>query len=183
MKKAEQQVRDFMEMAEQDVPLVPTMVDFKTRRLRYLLIKEELSELLEAFALQDVSFANEIRADRVCDLECEDNQKPSLVKAADALADLAYVVIGGFVALGIDTQVIWDMVHESNMAKMEGGYKNEVGKWIKPEDWQPPDIESALRRMSCSVAHHSLTAWCKFCKTGKEESSWSADWFQNSKLS
>jgi predicted HAD superfamily Cof-like phosphohydrolase len=38
---------------------------------------------------------------------------------------------------------IFTEIHQSNMTKV-GGYKDESGKWIKPENYVEPDFSSIL---------------------------------------
>src|SRR5688572_25780361 len=53
------------------------------------------------------------------------------------LVDLAYVITGTFLELGIDPEPAWQAVHAANMQKeaAPGG-----GKAVKPDGWQPPLI-------------------------------------------
>lgn len=93
--------------------------------LRISLISEEFNELLDAVEARDI------------------------VGTSDALVDLAYVVIGAAIAWGIPFDAVWREVHASNMRK-EGGARREDGKILKPEGWQPPDVEGALFGKACS---------------------------------
>ncbi|MBY6272936.1 MAG: hypothetical protein CW346_12075 [Bacillaceae bacterium] len=90
--------------------------------LRDRLIQEEFDEYREAVAKRD------------------------LVKAADSLADLTYVVLGTAVALGIDLRPVFAEVHRTNMLK-EGGATREDGKILKPPGWEPPQIAPLLENM------------------------------------
>ncbi len=71
----------------------PGLVDEATRELRIKLIREELGEF------------EKVAKDK------------NLVKIADALADLLYVIYGTGVSYGIDLEPIFREVHESNMSK------------------------------------------------------------------
>jgi predicted HAD superfamily Cof-like phosphohydrolase len=93
--------------------------------LRYALIAEELEELRLAMDAGD------------------------LVAAADALADLMYVVLGTAVQFGIDLAPVFDEVHASNLRKV-GGTKREDGKQLKPAGWKPPDVAGVLERQIAS---------------------------------
>lgn len=101
----------------------PGIPDRETALMRIHLVDEEKEELDESFAEDD------------------------LVGISDAITDLIYVLIGMADAYGIDLRPIWDIVHESNMAK-EGGGKRPDGKILKPEGWKPPDIASEIERQS-----------------------------------
>lgn len=67
-----------------------------------------------------------------------------LPAAADAIADITYVVEGSACTLGIDSLAVFSEVHRSNMEKLHGPIR-EDGKQLKPEGWQPPQIEQELR--------------------------------------
>lgn len=92
------------------------------RVLRTRLILEEVSELVEAEAFND------------------------LIKIADALADIIYIVLGTALVYGIPLDRVFDEVHRSNMAKAPDGVVTlrEDGKVMKPTGWTSPDIEGAL---------------------------------------
>ncbi len=68
-----------------------------------------------------------------------------LVEAADALADLLYVVLGSAVEFGIDLDAVFQEVHRTNMAKL-GGKVAPNGKLQKPPGWKPPDVAGCLER-------------------------------------
>jgi predicted HAD superfamily Cof-like phosphohydrolase len=87
--------------------------------LRVSLIQEEADE-----------FAQAVR----------DGDVPEMI---DALCDLLYVTYGAAVSLGVDLEPFFDEVHRTNLAKI-GGYRRADGKWMKPADWQPPDIRRLL---------------------------------------
>lgn len=138
LRAAQNRVRDFMQIGRQLCPERPTQPSPELAEFRYNLIHEELDELAQAFV------------------------SGSLVKAADALADLLYVVLGTGVALGIDLSPIFDIVHETNMAKYPEcngtwGDRHEPhptvlrrsdGKILKPKNWVGPEgrIRDELRR-------------------------------------
>lgn len=99
-------------------------IDFTRTDLRVSLLDEEVNELKMA-----------IRNGEVVDL-------------ADALADIVYVTIGAAVEFGIPLDRVWAEVQGSNMRKVDPTTglvrKREDGKVLKPDDWMPPDIVSAL---------------------------------------
>jgi len=72
--------------------------------------------------------------------------KKDIVETADACADLIWVVEGLMYSLGIDPQTVWDEVAKSNHSKTVEGklIKREDGKVLKPETFQPPNIQRAL---------------------------------------
>lgn len=93
------------------------------QQLRVALIEEEADELVAALQANDT------------------------IAAADALADLAYVIIGAAVLWGIPLAEVFDEVHRSNMSKVGGG-KREDGKILKGPNYSPPDIASILREVT-----------------------------------
>ena len=102
---------------------VPTIVDDETFELRKKLIEEEYKEFLEGHENRDI------------------------VEVADALADLAYVVIGTAVSYGIPLDVVFDEVHRSNMSKLGEDGKpiyREDGKVLKGPNYFKPNIKSII---------------------------------------
>lgn len=87
-------------------------------------IQEELEEMTEAHALGD------------------------LPKAADALIDLVYVVMGTGVMMGLPWQALWDAVQYANIRKeRDPSQDTEHHKGvIKPPGWTPPDLQAVLDR-------------------------------------
>jgi predicted HAD superfamily Cof-like phosphohydrolase len=78
-----------------------------------------------------------------------------LVAAADALADIEVINHGTACELGIDLQPVFEEVMRANNAKRDKDGKpiindgimrpdQPIGKILKPEGWQPPDIYSVL---------------------------------------
>lgn len=68
-----------------------------------------------------------------------------LASMADALADIVYVCYGTALAYGLDLDAVLIAVHDSNMAKLgpAGPVVDPVGKVVKPQGWQPPDVAAA----------------------------------------
>lgn len=94
-------------------------------RLRLKLIKEELRELTEAL------------------------EKGDLVKVADGLGDLIYVVNGAAVTFGIDMDTVNPEIHRSNMTKLnEDGTPvlREDGKVLKGPLFDPPHLTKEIIR-------------------------------------
>lgn len=93
MRVSQEQVESFH--AKMDYPIAekPVLIDRDLAWQRKDFIAEELGEYVEAVLDND------------------------LVKVADALADLLYVVLGTAVVHGIDLQPIFNEVHRSNMTK------------------------------------------------------------------
>ena len=92
-------------------------------QLRLDLIDEEVGELHEAVDAGDI------------------------VKVADALADIVYVVYGAADTWGIPLDAVVAEVHRSNMTKLgEDGkaIRREDGKVLKGPHYAPPNIVRAL---------------------------------------
>lgn len=116
-------VREFMKACDQKVETRAHMPDNDTIKLRYDLIREELNELHDGIADEN------------------------LVEIADALTDLLYVVYGAGHAFGIDLDACFSEVHSSNMSKLVDGraIKNEAGKVMKPATYVPPNLLKVLK--------------------------------------
>lgn len=124
MKDAFAKVTEFHRAHGHPAPDAATLLPRTVQDLRYLLIEEEYHEYFAAAEAGD------------------------LVAIADALADLAYVVIGTAVAHGLTRfGDIFDEVHRSNMSKLGEDGKpiiRDDGKVMKPDGWEPPDIKKFL---------------------------------------
>lgn len=115
-------VAEFCRAGEQEIRTEPSFPAGEICKLRYDLIEEEFDEFLYAHEDQDI------------------------VEVADALTDLLYVVYGAGHAYGIDLDKCFAEVHRSNMTKFPNGkaIKNEAGKVIKPESYEPPNLKKVL---------------------------------------
>jgi predicted HAD superfamily Cof-like phosphohydrolase len=114
-------VEDFHRQFGIKINTVPCIPDVKEQELRLSLIAEELTELNMAFEKNDV------------------------VEVADAIGDILYVTLGCAVTCGIDIERIFHEIHRSNMTKV-GGHRNDKGKWIKPDTYEPAKILPILER-------------------------------------
>ena len=122
LNKEQSMVLDFHKRFSVKIQTSPGLLDEKTARLRHDLIAEELHEFMMAA------------------------QDGSLVKVADAIADLLYVVYGTAVSYGIDIEPVFAEVHRSNMSKGDPEIiRAPNGKVLKGANWSPPDIEEKLR--------------------------------------
>ena len=113
-------VKEFMKTFGQIVRTKPQFPDDKTMKLRYDLIKEELSELKEAMESKD------------------------LVEIADALSDILYVTYGAGCAYGIDLDKCFKEVQRANMSKLGDDGKpifNEKGKVMKGPNYSAPNLK------------------------------------------
>jgi predicted HAD superfamily Cof-like phosphohydrolase len=123
LEKAFQQVIEFHEHYGVPVVTVPSFPPVERRNLRKSLEVEELQELHEADANND------------------------LAGVADAAADLIYVILGRCAEYGIPISTIFTEVHYSNMTKLGDDGKpvrRDDGKVIKGPNWQAPRIREIL---------------------------------------
>lgn len=156
-------VRVFHETYGHPVARSLTVGDAKLRRLRVLLIAEELAELAQALG---VSLELEVKPAPFDDLKqkdvmngmwkkawvadaslCYSDHEVDIVEAADALADLDYVVQGGNLVFGIPAGLVMREVHRSNMSKLDEDGKpiyNADGKIVKGPNFFEPDISTLL---------------------------------------
>ena len=127
MKKQLDQVLEFHEKFDCHIEKDPTAGRSReVTDVRARLMQEELSEYREAVADGD------------------------LVRVADALSDLMYVLLGTYIAHGLHTQAeaLFDEVHRSNMSKLDEDGKpvlREDGKILKPDCWSPPNLGPILQ--------------------------------------
>src|SRR5574343_277690 len=124
MKKLIDDVTAFHMATGTPVCFVPKVPSGARTLLRGDLITEEYSETLRALHYGDI------------------------VALADGLADLIYVCVGTALEYGIPLDRVWDEVQRSNMAKVDPitglVRRREDGKILKPDGWQPPEIEKAV---------------------------------------
>ena len=116
-------VRNFMNIYEQEVKTKASFPSEKIVQLRYDLIKEELDELSVSINDKDI------------------------VEVADALTDLLYVVYGAGHAFGIDLDKCFEEVQRSNMSKLDKDGKpiyNENGKVMKGPNYLKPNLKQFL---------------------------------------
>ncbi len=145
-------VQQFMEKAGQEIPDQPTIPDFEVRKLRARLIFEEAMETIEAMGISIrhhiVHSNNEIWLDSFHStyrVEFLNKGECVIEDVADGCADLSVVNEGTLLAFGIRDNPLLQEVDEANLRKFRGdAHRDEGGKWIKPSDWQPPNIAKVL---------------------------------------
>ena len=114
--------------------------------MRMSLIAEEFAELVGAVYGQ--AARDEIESSYRRAVAADDGARDT-VEAADALADLVYVIYGMALETGIDLAAVLAEVQRSNMSKLGVDGRpvhREDGKVLKGPDYFPPDVEAVLRR-------------------------------------
>ena len=114
----------FMKTFGQEVKLRPSLSTDKINKLRLNLIQEELDELKEALDKKDI------------------------VEIADALTDILYVTYGAGHAFGINLDICFAEVQNSNMSKLDKKGKpiyNELGKVMKGPNYFKPNLNKFIK--------------------------------------
>lgn len=146
----QKRVREFMELAKQELPPRPTIPNDDVLHLRLMLLWEELLELTEEAGFTAVAggmFGNGGQV--VKDVLFEKTGEPDLVGMADGCADLSVVNVGTLLALGIADDPLLREVDHNNLAKFGPGHAiRHDGKLVKPPGHQPPDIAVVLAKLS-----------------------------------
>jgi predicted HAD superfamily Cof-like phosphohydrolase len=116
-------VKKFMETFGQEVKEKAGFPNEKITTLRYDLIKEELGELKDALNDKDIK------------------------EVADALTDILYVTYGAGHAFGINLDICFEEVQNSNMSKLDSDGKpiyNDQGKVMKGPNYFKPNLSKCL---------------------------------------
>lgn len=114
-----EKVKAFMEAFGHDTPDAYTLPTLEQRDLRFRLMEEEHSEVVEAMVYGDKE------------------------QIAKEICDLLYVVYGTAISYGIDIDKCFDEVHSSNMSKLGSDGKpkyREDGKILKGENYREADL-------------------------------------------
>ena len=127
MKKEIEDVKKFHDIFDHPIETAPGIPDKAIQELRERLIAEELAELKNANANND------------------------LTEAADALIDLLYVTYGALICYGLGDAAdeLFNEVQASNMSKLdENGnpVHREDGKIMKGPDYFTPDLKSIIEK-------------------------------------
>ncbi len=121
---------------------LPPTLDIDRLAMRMALIKEEMVELVEAVYGPT---AGDLLQELFDDLPDEGNR--DIVEAADALADLTYVIYGMALETGINLDKVLAEVDSSNLSKLmpDGSVRRrEDGKILKGPDFREPAIGEVL---------------------------------------
>jgi predicted HAD superfamily Cof-like phosphohydrolase len=136
----------FMTLAGQNLPLLPTIPSLEIRKLRASLILEEALETIEALGIAiELKVNSKSTYLQHGDVEFAESKPFNMIQVADGCADVSVVNIGTLSACGIPDLPLLKLIDENNLAKFgPGGHRREDGKWIKPLNHQPPDVEKLL---------------------------------------
>lgn len=115
--------------------------------LRLGLVFEEFLELARAHGMSTDTLEYQYQGF----LEISPPRLKDVPEIADAIGDSIYVLVGMALEYGIPLDHVWREIQESNMKMFPGGTvlrRDSDGKVMKPEGWEPPDIEGVLDRSS-----------------------------------
>lgn len=147
-------VEDFHRTFAAPVAEVPTVPEPERRRLRLELILEELLELAAASQFKLIAVYINGDFDRFAFFPDKEGHLPNVVEAADALADLRYVVEGAALEWGVPLEACFAEVHRSNMSKVGADGRpilREDGKVLKGPGYEPPDIAGVIQKKVVEV--------------------------------
>lgn len=139
-------IEEFMRAAGQCVPRNPLVPPMEIRRLRAELILEEAIETIYALGfsvvqLPDTSLIIQPYGANVFDLAA----------IVDGCVDTSVVAIGTLSACGVQDDPMLQLVDANNLDKIKRGTRGPSGKFLKPADHKPPDIQTELERQGFDV--------------------------------
>lgn len=146
----ERRVISMMEAFGQNCPAYPTVADYATRRLRVMLLLEEVLEYAYESAVDLVFLPTADKDRQVLDIKCikaepVGDRQPNLPGMVDALGDISVVNVGAFVAHGVRMTPVLEMIDANNLLKYSTGSTDPVsGKFIKAPNHPVPDIRLVL---------------------------------------
>lgn len=145
MAKSGQQrrVSEFHRLMGLTDPETPTNLTPDERYTRARVFGEEAIELVVALVGADV--ADELLWELVEKVEEKRGSKPGeLPEVVDACIDSIVTASGTLCQAGVEDTLFFDEVMNANDRKIGGG-RDQFGKFLKPADWTPPDIEGLLK--------------------------------------
>lgn len=148
MTEHQKKVRQFHEVFGGPIGNKPALGNSKNR------VRLILEEAIELAAASGYNMEDLLHICAALALKVKYYPEGNLVEICDALADLEYLVNGGYVSLGVDGEPIFNEVHRSNMTKLGKDGRpviNEHGKILKGEGYEPPDIKGVLEKQGASL--------------------------------
>lgn len=141
-------VVEFMLRAGQEVPTTVKEPSAEIRTLRAKLILEEAIETIKALGVKVYPQTDESLENNTFFFGDQAYGEFNLAEVIDGCCDIKVVTTGTLIACGIPDEVAQQMVDQSNLKKFgPGGHRREDGKWIKPQDWQPPNWQDYLHQL------------------------------------
>ncbi|WP_424951235.1 hypothetical protein [Deinococcus sp.] len=122
-------VAEFHRAIGKQYPSFPAVPDAAELAFRLTLLQEEVAEVQEAAAALSARLPGA--------------EVGEVFPLAHELVDLLYVAYGALEALGVDPDLAFAEIHRANMHKATGPRRAD-GKQLKPEGWQPADLEALL---------------------------------------
>ncbi|NND71174.1 MAG: hypothetical protein HKN43_06315 [Rhodothermales bacterium] len=140
-------IREFMQKAGQETPASVTVPDEETRLLRAKLIVEEAMETVRALGVNvELGESGFSVSEKGVDLNFVAEGDVDLEEVVDGCADISVVTMGTLIAFGVDDEPVLEEVDAANLRKFApGSYRRDDGKWMKPPNWTPPNIRSAMK--------------------------------------
>ncbi len=144
-------VRRFNELAGNVNARHPSALTPETRKLACSLILEEVLEFCDNCGIE-IAIESEVTGQiegwltsATMALHPRQQHTVDLAEIADDIGDIRFVNTGNALRFGIDMEPVQQLIDDANLRKFgPGGYRNEIGKWIKPPDFIPPDEEIAV---------------------------------------
>jgi len=160
MKTNSEKVREFTsgayrsltgsELPTKAIPMPSNQVTFLCK-----MVMDELLELLSTAGIRYKKVALETilsMCDERLDLDLDYSDEKTVECQMDAIVDIEYYMKDMAAKHGMNTDRIFDLVHEANLRKqgVNGKYVcREDGKIVKPEGWIPADLKpEVLRQMN-----------------------------------
>lgn len=154
MKTRYERVREFTEKSlNEKLPTQPRKMTRKEVKFVTRMILEELQELLLTVAKPDEdlvvfmeSILHQARGPKPKKFETDAD---IIAEQVDAFVDIDYYGNNACAKVGMNTDEIFDVVHQANMSKLfpDGTFhRDEFGKIIKPPNWQEPDLISVVNK-------------------------------------
>lgn len=138
----QRRVEAFMRAAGQVVRLHPHQPTREERVLRAKLIMEEALETCDALGV-DVRMLHDRMLVYGDAIEFVGTDEFDMAEAVDGCCDVMVVTLGTLSCLGVGDVHVMNQVLDANDRKMTGPIRDD-GKRLKPEGWQPPNIEGEL---------------------------------------
>jgi len=148
-------VKQFTEESGYVCPKTPQLMNRKEVEFLIKMVLSELQELADTVTdstMESVAFMHDCIGVDPSKRSTEPKSEFEIIgEQADAAVDAWVYMLNAFCKKGVNLSKIFDIVHESNMAKRDpktGKFirRESDGKIIKPEGWKAPDITAEIIR-------------------------------------